>query len=501
LVHHFVWPSVGLAFALIAAGPAKADTLDDVRRRGVLRWGADQEGGGPYVYPDPADPARVVGFEVELMEMLAGQLGVRAEFCQGEWTTLPQQLRRGDIDLVVNGYELTAPRLEEMLASIPYYVYELQLLARQGDAEIQSWDDLKAPGRRKKVIGVLSGSGAETYTRERLGDAVEIQNGYSGATDAMADVRNGRLDATVQDLPAPLFYRNRFPELRFVGEPVGRGYYVIYLRKGDDRLREALDAGILDLLNSGRLRALYERYGLWNAAQKQLGEHVDVQETSRETRGWAAVSRHLPALIRAAGITIELTCLAMPLAIVLGLAIALVRLYGPAPLGGLLGAYVEVIRGTPLFVQLFTIYYVLPPAFGIRLPPLTAAVLGLGLNYAAYEAEIYRAGLLAIPRGQMDAALALGMAKWTALRRIIVPQAVRLVIPPVTNDFIALFKDTSICSMIAVVELAKEYSILVNSTNAHLELAAVVALLYLLMSYPLARLARRLERQGPRLAA
>jgi polar amino acid transport system substrate-binding protein len=149
-------------------------------------------------------------------------------------------------------------------------------------------------------------------------------------------------------------------------------------------------------------------------------------------------------------------------------------------------------------LQLFTIYYVIPPAFGFTLHPLVAAILGLAINYSAYESEIYRAGLLAIPVGQMEAALSLGMSRAAALRHIIVPQAVRLVIPPVTNDFIALFKDTSICSVITVVELSKRYSILVNNTNAYLELALVTALLYLMMSYPLSLLARRLERKMPR---
>ena len=124
-----------------------------------------------------------------------------------------------------------------------------------------------------------------------------------------------------------------------------------------------------------------------------------------------------------------------------------------------------------------------------------AAVLGLAVNYSAYEAEIYRAGLQAIPAGQMHAALALGMTRRTALRRVIVPQAVRIVIPPVTNDFIALFKDTSVCSVIAVTELTKQYNILANSTGAVVELAAMTGLLYLLMSYPLAIVARRVERR------
>ena len=120
-------------------------------------------------------------------------------------------------------------------------------------------------------------------------------------------------------------------------------------------------------------------------------------------------------------------------------------------------------------LQLFVLFYLL------RLPPWVAGIGGLAINYSAYEAEIYRAGLQAIPAGQMEAALALGMSRRMALRRVIVPQAVRIVIPPVTNDFIALFKDTSVCSVITLVELTKQYSILANSTGGAIEFALATA--------------------------
>jgi len=128
-----------------------------------------------------------------------------------------------------------------------------------------------------------------------------------------------------------------------------------------------------------------------------------------------------------------------------------------------------------------------------------ASVAGLALNYAAYEAEIYRAGLLAIPPGQTEAALALGMSRRQAIRHIIVPQAVRLVIPPVTNDFINLFKDTAVCSVITVVDLSKMYNIAVNNEpQAFVALALVTAGLYLVMSYPLSLLTRKLENRPER---
>jgi polar amino acid transport system substrate-binding protein len=201
-------------------------------------------------------------------------------------------------------------------------------------------------------------------------------------------------------------------------------------------------------------------------------------------------------LLRAAWTTVKLSFASMPLAMLLGLIVAVGRLYGPVWIRLPFEVYVEFLRGTPLLLQLFVIYYVLPQFTGITIPEFWAGVLGLAINYSAYEAENYRAGLLAIPRGQMEAALSLGMSTPTALRRVIVPQAFRIVIPPVTNDFIALFKDTSVCSMIAVVELTGMYRFLFQShPRLMLEFGLMTALLYLLMSYPLSLVARRMETQ------
>jgi polar amino acid transport system substrate-binding protein len=502
---------VACAYLMVLIGSmARADTLDEIRKRGSIRWGGDQEGGGPYIYSAPNDPQKLIGFEVELMQMFSERLGVRSEFHQCEWDNLPNLLGTGDIDVIVNGYELTKSRLARMDATVPYYVYELQLLARRDDQSIQSWDDLGAKNGHRKVVGVLGGTAAQNYVEKRFGDQVVVRI-FPGSTQAMGAVVAKDTDATVQDVPIAQFYRNRYPSLQFVDRPVAPGYYVIYLRQHDDRLREELNTGLLDLIRTGKMRKLYERYGLWNDVQEKLGTpnlgFSSLEESSDESggrseelHGWAVIGKNLGILLEAAGMTILLTCLAMPLAIGAGLLVALGRLYGPAPLRWLFSAYVEILRGTPLLLQLVTIYYVLPPAFGFSLNPVLAAVLGLAVNYSAYESEIYRAGLLAVPVGQMEAALSLGMSRAVALRRVIVPQAVRLVIPPVTNDFIALFKDTSMCSVITVVELTKRYLILVNNTNAFLELMVVTALLYLMMSYPLSLLARRLERRTPRVA-
>jgi polar amino acid transport system substrate-binding protein len=207
----------------------------------------------------------------------------------------------------------------------------------------------------------------------------------------------------------------------------------------------------------------------------------------------AATTRYLPALFRAAIITLVLSCVSMALAVLSGMLIAIGRVYGGAPLRVVLTAWVELVRGTPLLLQLFVLYFGLE-AF-VQLPALAAAVLGLGLNYGAYESEIYRGALQAVPPGQLEAARTLGFTDWQALRLVRGPQAFKFALAPMTNDFVALLKDSSLVSMITVVELTKQTQILAANIGSWFLPGLVCAAMYLAMSLPLSRLARRLERR------
>jgi polar amino acid transport system substrate-binding protein len=450
------------------------------------------EGGGPFAYPDPQAPREVAGFEVEIMGLLGEALGVRPVFSQGQWDKLLQVLDSGRLDAVVNGYEWTETRATRYAATRPYYIYQLQLMAPRGSG-LRAWADLKRPrpDGRPWTLGVLVGSSGDTYATEDGGPHVQVVR-FDGATDAMTAVQNGQYDATLQDLPAARFYRDRFPGLELAGPPVSRGYYVIYTAAADASLRDALDRGLARLIADGALRRLYEKYGIWTEVQEELTAFqgpIEVVSGPSGRQGWGLLRQFAPRLADATLVTIGLSLGSFPLAMTIGLLVAVGRLYGPAPLRPALSGYVELIRGTPLMLQLFVLFYVL------KLPPWVAGIGGLAINYSAYEAEIYRAGLQAIPPGQMEAALALGMSRRLALRRVIIPQAVRIVIPPVTNDFIALFKDTSVCSVITLVELTKQYSILANSTGGAIEFALAAAALYMLMSVPLSWFSRWSERR------
>jgi polar amino acid transport system substrate-binding protein len=341
---------------------------------------------------------------------------------------------------------------------------------------------------------VLGGSGAETYLRknERLSVGIVI---FNGVTDAMERVRSNALAATLQDDCAAIFYADQFPELRRVGRLVGEGYYVAMVGKKETRLRTALNDAIGRVIADGRLKKLYDRWDLSGKSQMlALADTENVAPTATSRNFIEVLQENIGILLESAGMTILLSVTSMPLAILIGILVAIGRLYGPWPVAKPLGLYVELLRGTPLMLQLYAIFFLLPK-IGIAIPALAAAIAGLAINYSAYEAEIYRAGLQAIPRGQMEAALSLGMSRGLAIRRIILPQAFRIVIPPVTNDFIALFKDTSVCSVVTIVELTKRYSILALSTGAIVQLAAITSVLYLLMSYPLSLFARWSERR------
>ena len=477
-----------LLLLVVPARPVAADqsAIAKIKERGVLLWGSDSEGGAPYVFPDPKDPSRLIGFELDIVEAIAKQLGVRARLVQTAWDSLIPALERGDYDMAMNGLEIIPEREKRVLFSRPYYVFTLQLMVRRDEDRIKGIHDLAGT-----KVGTLAGAVAHDMLTKIGG--VDIRS-YSAAWP-YEDLALGRLDAVFLDTPIAAYYGRPDSRLRYAGPPEGGGFYGIALRKEDRELKKVIDAVIEDLLRTGELKRIYEKWGLWDEAQTKLityASSLDAGQQFRSESADAPLYAFLPLLLKGAGITIMLSVVSMALAIALGLLLAVTRFYRPPFIGGIATAYVEIYRGTPLLIQLFIIYYGLPN-IGIALSPLAAAIIGLGMNYAAYEAEIYRGGIEAVPRGQVEAALSLGMPRSVTFQTIIFPQAFRISLPAVTNDFIALFKDSSIVSVIAMVELTKIYGILAATTLRYFELGLVVAILYFGMSYPLSILARRIE--------
>jgi polar amino acid transport system substrate-binding protein len=490
-VHRPVW----LFLLILFTGPSRLAVAQD------LTWGGDAEGGAPYLMPDPRQPQRIIGFEVDLMAALARQLGRRQVFVQNQWDGLIPGLLRGNYDLAVNGLEITEDRRQRISFSIPYYACGEQLSVRRTENGIDGMADL--PGR---IVGTLKFSLAQRLLENQGG--IEVR-AYENQNNAYDDLANGRLDAVLMDWPIALYYSRPNPALKFAGQSIGVIEYGIGVRPDEMQFLRQVNDGLRELMRNGELRHIYERWGIWNpetevlfARQLERVATAPAEEfvpVPASTLTWreriVRTGRYLPPmLLQGVPMTLLISILSMVLAMILGLAMALINLYASRPLAILARFYVEIFRGTPLLIQLYLIFYGLPNV-GIRLSPLAAAVIGLGLNYAAYEAENYRTGILAIPQGQLEAALSLGLTRYQSLRHVIVPQALRLVIPPVTNDFIALFKDSSIVSVITMVELTKIYGQLAATYYDYIGAGLIAALLYLLMGLPFVRLARWAERR------
>ncbi len=473
-----------------------APLLSQAQEPSALRWGGDSEGGAPFVEADPSDPSRVVGFDVEVAQLLAAKLGRTAQFIQVGFTSIDASANRGDFDIGLSGIEDSPARRTRLAVSIPYYEFREVLTVRQADRErYRTLGELR--GRR---IATLGGTLAYDLLVKAQSEQGVIPVTYEDDVHPYSDLAIGRVDAVVLD--EVLARRGIRQNGTLVNQPatLGVGHYVGVLAPTQGALRDRIDAILREAMRDGRLESIFRRWNMWNADQPRLyarliapAKDVPVDASLMPAEGlWDATRRYLPALLRATAITVVLSCLAMAMAVALGVAIASGRVYGNAPLRAALTAYVEVIRGTPLLLQLFVLYFGL--ASIVQLPAFLAALIGLGLNYAAYESEIYRSALEAVPVGQLDAARTLGFSRLQTLLLVRGPQAFRLALAPMTNDFVALLKDSSLVSVITVVELTKETSIFAANIGSWVLPGALCAAMYLALSLPLARVARHVEK-------
>ena len=487
-------PTAAVMRALALLLMMTASTIAQTSRP-LLRWGGDAEGGAPFVEADAADPSVVRGFDVEIAAMIARGLGREPRFVQVTWASIAQSVERGDFEIGLSGIEDRAELRAQHALTIPYFEFREVLAVRASDRDrFRTLADLA--GRRVATLGstkaydILEREGARTGL---------VPISYDDDVHPYSDLVGGRVDAVLLDHVIAERSLKRMGGFVIQPEPVAVGHYVGVLARADSALRDSADAILRARMRDGSLEKTFRAWGVWDSTQaaflRRSASAVATRDSARPAPTPAASSAltYVPALLRAAGSTLALSCLAMALAVGLGIAVAAGRVYGPPIVQGALAIYVEVMRGTPVLLQLFVLYYGLSSV--VRLPAFIAAVLGLGLNYAAYESEIYRSALEAIPRSQLEAARTLGLSEFQILRLIRGPQALRLALAPMTNDFVALLKDSSLVSVITVVELTKQTAIYATNVGSWVVPGIICAIMYMAMSLPLSRAARRMERR------
>ena len=481
-----------LAAACSAGGPAS--TLDEVRDSGVLRVGTEGTY-TPFSYHDPATN-ELTGYDIEVITAVAAKLGAKPEFVEAPFDALFASLVSDRFDVVANQVTRN-PEREGLYALSQGYTYSQGvIITRTGDTSITGLDDLRGKTTAQSSTSNWAG------VAEEAGATVEAVEGF---TQAVTLVKQGRVDATVNDNLAALEYFTTTGDTEVeVAAPTGgeTSEQVFALRQDDGELRDAINGALADLRADGTLTRISDTYFGEDVSTGTAAEPAAGGQTTEPQSAWElARSAAGPMALAAIKATIPLTVISFVVGLAIALVVALMRLSTVPVVPQVARVYISLIRGTPLLVQLFLIFYGLP-AIGLTFNPYTAAVIAFSLNVGGYAAEVIRAAILSVPKGQWEAASTIGMGYSTTLRRVILPQAARMAVPPLSNTLISLVKDTSLASVVLVTELTRVAQVAAGASFQFLPLYALAALYYwvvcLVLAFGQHRLEHRLERHVAR---
>ena len=471
-----------LAVLLTACGSAANNVDDPVQSAGVLRVGTEGVY-APFSYHDPAT-GQLTGYDVDVARAVAEKLGVNVEFVETPWDSILAALEANRFDVVANQVTITPERQQLYDLSDPYAIGEGVIVTRADDDSITSLDDLR---------GRTAAQSTTSNWAQVARDAGARVEAVEGLTQAMALLSQGRVDVVVNDSLSIYAYLAETNDTAVkIAATTGERSEQGFAARKDSGMLPELNRAIEELKADGTLGEISQKYLRANASGGQDAPPTQPRSTMQ------LVLDNLWPLARAAlTMTIPLTIISFIVGLVIALAVALARLSPNVVLTNLARFYISIIRGTPLLVQLFIVFFALPE-FGVRIDPFPAAVIAFSLNVGGYAAEIIRSAIQSIPKGQWEAAETIGLNYVGSLRRIILPQASRVAVPPLSNTLISLVKDTSLASTILVTELLRQAQIIAAPTFEFFALYGTAAVYYwvicLVLSFSQGRIERRLER-------
>ena len=470
----------------LKADATGAPASTPIRDAGVLRVGTEGTY-APFSYHEPAT-GELTGYDVDVARAVGDKLGVPVEFVETPWDSIFAALEASRFDVVANEVTINPERQAKYDLSTPYSIGEGVIVTRADDDSITSLEDLSG----KRTAQSITSNWAQVAR-----DSGATVEGVEGFAQAITLLNQGRVDATVNDSIAVYAYLAETGDtsVKIAAETGERSEQGFAARKDSGFLPE-LNGALDELRADGTLTEISQRY--LKADATGTAQAAQDQGPPPTRSAFDLVRDNLWPLAKAAiTMTIPLTIISFAIGLVLALAVALARLSSNVVLTNVARLYISIIRGTPLLVQLFIVFYALPE-FGVRIDPFPAAVIAFSLNVGGYAAEIIRSAILSIPKGQWEAAETIGLDYVGALRRIILPQAARVAVPPLSNTLISLVKDASLASTILVTELLRQAQIIAAPTFEFFALYGTAAIYYwvicLVLSFGQSRLEHRLER-------
>jgi len=425
------------------------------RDENVLIVGANI-GNVPWEFQDTA--GELIGFEIDLVNEVAKRLNREIEIINIPFNGLFSAVQSSRIDIAISSITITEQRLTSVSFAQPYYDSDQSLTIRS-DSNITSVNDLQ-----DEVVAVDTGSTGDIWASENQQQYgfKEIRR-YEGIAPAALDLQIGRVVGYISDIPAMQYYTKDKPELKVVERIRTGGSYSMMFRK-DDELALSVNEIITTLKQEGLVNELHNKwFGVLAEESTSIakvtampgvkaGLLLNFMDTFLNK---AVFVETLPMLLLGLTTTLKLGLASIVIGLFFGLLLALNRLYAPAIARVITKVYINVFRSIPLLVLLIVIFYALP-FVGISLSPFTAAATALIIVSSAYTAEIFRSGIEAIPKGQFEASQALGLSFAHMMKDVILPQATRIVIPPLTNNSINVIKDTALASVVAMPDLLKQ---------------------------------------------
>jgi cystine transport system permease protein len=457
----------GIVLLTVMSGTPATAASD--QERPVVRVGTEGTY-PPFTFHDPSSND-LTGYDIEVIEAVADEAGWDLEFVEAPFDAIFPALDSGRVDVIANQITINDERKARYLFSTPYTYSRGVIVTAADNDDIKTLDDLEgkvaAESETSNWAQVARDAGADVRSVDQFAQAAEL-------------LVQGRVDVIVNDNIAVLDYlaSTGSDEIKIAGEAGDEvSAQALTFRQDDPELQQQADDALATLADDGTLADISDKYFGADVTQQDAVEVTDVKGSDTRSTVEIVTDTAWPMLKALLRYTIPLTIASFAIGLLLALVTALARMSSNKLLQYPARFYISVIRGTPLLVQLFIFFYGLGQ-IGLKIDPVPAAILALSLNVGGYAAEIIRGSILSVPRGQYEAATTIGMRYPQLMRRIVLPQAARIAVPPLSNTLLSLIKDTSLTSVILVPELLRIADNAASSSGEFLPLYVFAALYY-----------------------
>ncbi|MDJ0318146.1 amino acid ABC transporter substrate-binding protein/permease [Arthrobacter antibioticus] len=430
----------------------------------------------PFEFRDGS--GELVGIDMDLLRAIAVDQGFEVDIKSLGFDAALQALQSNQVAGVIAGMSITDERKQIFDFSAPYFDSGVQMAVATNNGEITSYADLKG-----KTVTAKRGSEGESFANSIKAEYNFTVKALADSATMYDDVKAGNSVAVFDDYPVLAYGVSQNNGLKIVTEKEQGSSYGFAVNKGQNpELLAAFDAGLSNLKANGEYDKILDKY----LAKSEVAEQVSFFQLVKDS---------FPALMKGLWLTMVATVLSLAIALVLGILFGFFKVAESRILRGIATTYVSIFRGTPLLVQAFFFYFGLPQMTGQPIDVLSAGVLTLSLNAGAYMTEIVRGGIQSVDPGQLEASRSLGLGYVTSMRRVVVPQAVKIMTPSFINQFVITLKDTSLLAVIGFAELTYQGQQIYASNFRTGETLLIVAALYFIVISILTQLSNALDRK------